>query len=124
MPPCSPISIWTDHDLLTTMSSAFMTSPLRPLNGEDYQRRKGPVYQLIWGRHITPEAAGKFLEHVDAKMAALEAHATQITTDGPFFALSNNVGSTAWGVEFYRLAKGRQGPVGEDGLETDLFAGL
>ena len=40
----------------------------RPLSGEDYQRRKGPVYQLIWGRHITPEAAAKFLEHVDAKI--------------------------------------------------------
>jgi N-acetyl-1-D-myo-inositol-2-amino-2-deoxy-alpha-D-glucopyranoside deacetylase len=63
-------------------------------------------------------------EHVDAKMAALAAHKTQIAIDGPFFALSNNVGSTAWGVEFYRIAKGTRGPVGEDGLETDLFAGL
>ena len=63
-------------------------------------------------------------EYVDQKMAALAAHATQITTDGPFFALSNNVGSAAWGVEHFRLAKGTQGPVGEDGLETDLFAGL
>ena len=63
-------------------------------------------------------------DHVDSKMAALAAHATQITTDGPFFALSNNVGTTAWGIEFYRLAKGRQGEVGDDGLETDLFAGL
>ena len=26
--------------------------------------------------------------------------------DGPFFALSNNVGSATWGVEFYRIAKG------------------
>ncbi len=63
-------------------------------------------------------------DFVDRKMAALAAHATQITTDGPFFALSNNVGSTAWGVEFYRIVKGRPGPVGEDGLEADLFAGL
>lgn len=63
-------------------------------------------------------------DFVEAKMAALAAHATQITTDGPFFALSNNVGATAWGVEFYRLAKGAPGPVGPDGLETDLFAGL
>ena len=61
---------------------------------------------------------------LDRKMAALQAHATQISTDGPFFALSNNVGSTAFGIEFYRLAKGTPGPVGEDGLETDLFAGL
>ena len=63
-------------------------------------------------------------ELVDRKMAALAAHATQITTDGPFFALSNNVGSTAWGIEFYRSAKGRPGEPGPDGLETDLFAGL
>ncbi|MGY2873578.1 N-acetyl-1-D-myo-inositol-2-amino-2-deoxy-alpha-D-glucopyranoside deacetylase [Marmoricola sp. URHA0025 HA25] len=63
-------------------------------------------------------------EYHDRKMAALAAHATQITTDGPFFALSNNVGATAWGLEFYRIAKGRRGPVNEDGLETDLFAGL
>ena len=62
--------------------------------------------------------------HVEKKMAALAAHRTQITTDGPFFALSNNVGSTAWGCEFYRIAKGERGPVGDDGLEPDLFAGL
>ena len=63
-------------------------------------------------------------EYVDAKMAALTAHKTQITTDGPFFALSNNVGSTAWGCENYRIAKGERGPLGAEGLETDLFAGL
>ena len=62
--------------------------------------------------------------HIEAKMAALAAHRTQITTDGPFFALSNNVGAEAMGVEFFRLAKGTPGPVGPDGLENDLFAGL
>jgi N-acetyl-1-D-myo-inositol-2-amino-2-deoxy-alpha-D-glucopyranoside deacetylase len=62
--------------------------------------------------------------YIDQKMAALRAHATQITTDGPFFALSNNVGAEAMGVEFFRIAKGRQGELGPDGLETDLFAGL
>jgi N-acetyl-1-D-myo-inositol-2-amino-2-deoxy-alpha-D-glucopyranoside deacetylase len=61
---------------------------------------------------------------IDQKMAALAAHATQITTDGPFFAMSNNLGATAWGLEFYRIAKGARGPVDDDGLETDLFAGL
>ena len=40
-------------------------------------------------------------------MAALRAHATQIAVDGPFFALSNNVGNEVWGTEFFRLAKGR-----------------
>ncbi|HET6626361.1 MAG TPA: N-acetyl-1-D-myo-inositol-2-amino-2-deoxy-alpha-D-glucopyranoside deacetylase [Nocardioidaceae bacterium] len=65
--------------------------------------------------------AGEFAE---AKMRAMKAHATQITVDGPFFALSNNIGNEVWGTEFYRLAKGAPGPVAEDGLETDLFAGL
>ncbi len=63
-------------------------------------------------------------EHADAKMAAMKAHATQITVDGPFFALSNNLGNQVWASEHYRLAAGERGPVGDDGLEHDLFAGL
>jgi N-acetyl-1-D-myo-inositol-2-amino-2-deoxy-alpha-D-glucopyranoside deacetylase len=63
-------------------------------------------------------------EYVDQKLAAMRAHATQITTDGPFFALSNNVGNVAWGLEFFRIAKGERGELNADGLETDLFAGL
>jgi len=63
-------------------------------------------------------------DFADAKMRAMKAHATQITVDGPFFALSNNLGDRVWGTEFYRLAKGVQGPTDPEGLETDLFAGL
>ena len=63
-------------------------------------------------------------EFADAKIRAMKAHATQIAVDGPFFALSNNIGNQVWGTEFYRLAKGVQGPTNEDGLETVLFAGL
>jgi N-acetyl-1-D-myo-inositol-2-amino-2-deoxy-alpha-D-glucopyranoside deacetylase len=64
------------------------------------------------------------VDYVEQKMDALRAYPTQITTDGPFFALSNNLGAQAWGVEFFRLVKGIPGAVGEDGLEADLFAGL
>jgi N-acetyl-1-D-myo-inositol-2-amino-2-deoxy-alpha-D-glucopyranoside deacetylase len=63
-------------------------------------------------------------DFVEAKMAAMRAHATQIAVDGPFFALSNNIGQEVWGSEFFRIAKGRRGPTNADGLETDLFAGL
>ena len=63
-------------------------------------------------------------EYADVKMEALKAHRTQISVDGPFFALSNNQGNEIWGTEYYRIAKGQQGPAGPDGLETDLFAGL
>ncbi len=38
----------------------------RPLTGPDYARRTGPVYQLIWGRHMSPETAAKFAEKVEA----------------------------------------------------------
>ncbi|RNL62626.1 N-acetyl-1-D-myo-inositol-2-amino-2-deoxy-alpha-D-glucopyranoside deacetylase [Nocardioides marmoriginsengisoli] len=64
-------------------------------------------------------------KYYEQKMAALKAHATQITTDGPFFALSNNQGSEVWGNEFFRIAKGsKAGPFNEFGLETDLFNGV
>ena len=62
-------------------------------------------------------------QFVDKKMAALAAHKTQITMDGPFFALSNNLGNQIWGYEYYILVKGvKGGKFNEKGLETDLFA--
>ena len=79
-------------------------------------------------RFIVPDeaitAAVDGTEYADAKVAAMAAHRTQITVDGPFFALSNNIGNHVWGTEHYRIAKGRPGPLDERGWETDLFAGL
>jgi N-acetyl-1-D-myo-inositol-2-amino-2-deoxy-alpha-D-glucopyranoside deacetylase len=64
-------------------------------------------------------------ELVDLKMDAMKAHATQITVDGPFFALSNNLGVKVWGQEFYTLVYGEKaGPFDSQGRETDIFAGL
>jgi N-acetyl-1-D-myo-inositol-2-amino-2-deoxy-alpha-D-glucopyranoside deacetylase len=64
-------------------------------------------------------------EHLDAKVAALRAHRTQIAVDGPFFALADNVGLQAFGTEHYVLARGPRGEgVGPLGREGDLFAGL
>lgn len=60
-----------------------------------------------------------------AKLAALRAHATQISVDGPFFALSNMLGREALALEHFRLAKGELGPDRDaDGRETDLFSGI
>lgn len=61
-------------------------------------------------------------EHVEMKVAAMRAHATQIAVDGPFFALSNNLGQKIWGLECYRLARGRADMVA-GAPEADLFAG-
>ncbi|MFW3170881.1 N-acetyl-1-D-myo-inositol-2-amino-2-deoxy-alpha-D-glucopyranoside deacetylase [Geodermatophilus sp. CPCC 206100] len=64
--------------------------------------------------------------HAGRKDAAMRAHSTQITVDGPFFALSNNLGLEVLGIEYYRLVRGERGPAGAapNGWEDDLFAGL
>jgi N-acetyl-1-D-myo-inositol-2-amino-2-deoxy-alpha-D-glucopyranoside deacetylase len=79
-------------------------------------------------------------DYLDAKLAAMRAHATQIAVDSPFFALSDMVGQRALGAEYYTLlaGPGLAGPgLASPGLaspasaghgpgnwETDLFAGL
>ena len=64
-------------------------------------------------------------EYVPQKLAAMKAHATQIAVDGPFFALSNNLGLSVWGDEYYTIVKGEKAaPFDENGREIDLFAGI
>jgi N-acetyl-1-D-myo-inositol-2-amino-2-deoxy-alpha-D-glucopyranoside deacetylase len=63
--------------------------------------------------------------YVEQKMDAMKAHHTQIALDGPFFALSNNLGLQVWGNEYYTLVKGEKvGPFDDAGRETDLFSGI
>jgi N-acetyl-1-D-myo-inositol-2-amino-2-deoxy-alpha-D-glucopyranoside deacetylase len=63
--------------------------------------------------------------YVQNKLDAMKAHETQIATDGPFFALSNNLGLQIWGDEYYTLVQGNKAePFNEQGRETDLFAGV
>ena len=64
-------------------------------------------------------------EFVPQKLAAMKAHATQISIDGPFFALSNNLGLEVWGDEYYTLVKGEvAAPFDTKGRELDIFAGV
>jgi N-acetyl-1-D-myo-inositol-2-amino-2-deoxy-alpha-D-glucopyranoside deacetylase len=68
------------------------------------------------------------------KLDAMRAHATQISVNDPWFALSNNIGQEALGVEHYVLVTGVPGhavagaPIEAGGLgrprENDLFAGV
>jgi N-acetyl-1-D-myo-inositol-2-amino-2-deoxy-alpha-D-glucopyranoside deacetylase len=65
------------------------------------------------------------VEYVPQKLEAMKAHATQIAVDGPFFALSNNLGLSVWGDEYYTLVKGvKSEPFDSEGREIDLFAGI
>ena len=63
-------------------------------------------------------------DYLDRKMSALRAHGTQVSVDGGFFALADNVGSQAFGTEYYRLARGIAAPEPGSAREADLFAGL
>jgi N-acetyl-1-D-myo-inositol-2-amino-2-deoxy-alpha-D-glucopyranoside deacetylase len=113
----------------TAMSERRMREGLRRLRASgDTTTFEGMDPEGSLGPFVTPDhlldAVIDGSDFVAAKMAAMRAHATQITVDGPFFALSNNVGNQVWGLEYFRLAKGVRGPFDEGGLETDLFAGL
>ena len=81
---------------------------------------------------VTTEIDGT--AYLDRKLAAMRAHATQITVDPPFFALSNQIRHRASGVEYFTLLAGPRGPggpggpggprgpgSGPGGRETDLF---
>lgn len=64
---------------------------------------------------------------LDAKLAALKAHATQIVVDGPFFHAAGFPKMRALGTEYYTLlshsgaaASGSR----EEGREDDLFCGI
>ena len=63
-----------------------------------------------------------FAAHKDA---AMRAHATQISVDGPFFALSNNIGMEVLATEHFRLVRGELGRALDGaGHEVDLFDGV
>ncbi|BBA99873.1 putative N-acetyl-1-D-myo-inosityl-2-amino-2-deoxy-alpha-D-glucopyranoside deacetylase [Actinacidiphila reveromycinica] len=54
--------------------------------------------------------------HAGRKTAAMRAHASQIAVDGPFFALSNDLGQPIFAVEYYRQVRGEP-----SGRADDLF---
>ncbi|MFD4691507.1 N-acetyl-1-D-myo-inositol-2-amino-2-deoxy-alpha-D-glucopyranoside deacetylase [Streptomyces sp. NPDC058463] len=70
---------------------------------------------------ITTEIDGS--AYAAAKTAAMRAHATQIAVDGPFFALSNDLGQPVFTTEYYQLVRGARGR-DDDAREHDLFAGV
>jgi hypothetical protein len=74
----SPNGLFFCHSMPTDaqMDAFDFTIFDRPLTGPDYLRRTGPVYQLIWGRNITPAAADKFADKVGAKIV-ITGHQSQ-----------------------------------------------
>ena len=95
-------------------------------------RQAGPHGLAKFYATAAPSPEGQVTTEIDAtayfgqKMAAMRAHATQITVDPPFFALSDQVRRRALGVEYYTLLDPEPGPrgpaAGQGDRETDLFA--
>jgi hypothetical protein len=57
-------SLPTDEQIQTFDYTVFD----RELTGNDFKRRVGPVYQLVWGRKTTPAGVEAFAEKVGAKL--------------------------------------------------------
>ena len=60
--------------------------------------------------------------YLDAKLAAMREHATQISVEGPYYALSDGIGLRALGTEYYTLVS--PSPAAGSPREDDLFAGI
>ena len=58
-------SLPTDEQITTFDFGVFDRMPLDP---SDYKRRVGPVYQLIWGRKVTPVGVAMFAEKMNARL--------------------------------------------------------
>jgi N-acetyl-1-D-myo-inositol-2-amino-2-deoxy-alpha-D-glucopyranoside deacetylase len=110
---------------LTMRDYTLDEAPTRVTRGPS---RPMPEHFLRWGMpddQVSAEiCADSFL---DAKLAALKAHATQIAVDGPFFQAAGLVRMRALGTEYYTLLShpgavttGSRG----QGRENDLFCGM
>ena len=90
-------------------------------------QRAGPYGLARFYATAAPDSAQVTTEidasaYLDSKLAAMRAHATQITVDAPFFALSNQIRHTALGVEYYTLLAGPRGQAAAPGgREAGLF---
>jgi N-acetyl-1-D-myo-inositol-2-amino-2-deoxy-alpha-D-glucopyranoside deacetylase len=113
----------------TAMPRSVLAAGLRALQAAGEQSPFGTVDSVDELPFVSDDelvsTAIESVGQVPAKLRALGAHKTQITVDGPFFALSNHLGQLAMATEYFRLVAGS--PAGRrdaDGRETDLFAGI
>lgn len=112
----------------TVLSNSAFEAAAQALGDDDLQpgwALPAEVGELGWAdEHIT--ATVDATDALGAKVAALRAHATQVTvgSTGRAGALSNNLALPIHGHEHYVLVRGEAGARDERGWETDLLAGL
>jgi N-acetyl-1-D-myo-inositol-2-amino-2-deoxy-alpha-D-glucopyranoside deacetylase len=62
--------------------------------------------------------------HMQAKVAAMRAHATQIAMDDTFYAMADGGPRAMFAHETFRLVRGELGATTAEGKEDDVFAGV
>ncbi|WP_166971278.1 PIG-L family deacetylase [Brevibacterium atlanticum] len=79
---------------------------------------KPPVDRIVIGQDVTSQ--------LPAKRAALEAHRTQVSVAGDFFALSNGVGQRIGDHEYFSVGAGTEVPTDalSDGQAAHVLTGL
>ena len=119
---------WTVPKLYwTVMSKSAMAAGLDALEDVPPQWKRVSIDEVPFG--YPDDAIDAVIEVPDqlpAKVAALRAHATQVSVapNGRSCALSNNMALPIGGMEHYILAAGTPGERDDRGWETDLLAGL
>ena len=102
-------------------ATAIPLSALEAEVGRGPFGRVGSVREFGFGvpdeQVTTRVEAGPYL---NAKVAAMRWHATQITVAPPYYALSNDVGVPLLDAEYYTLLAGEPGVPGADGREAGL----
>jgi N-acetyl-1-D-myo-inositol-2-amino-2-deoxy-alpha-D-glucopyranoside deacetylase len=111
----------------TVMSTSAMAMGLDAIGDAPPEWVRVSIDQVPFG--YPDDAIDAVIEVADqlpAKVAALRAHATQVTVapDGRSLALSNNIALPIGAIEHYILAAGTPGERDGRGWETDLLAGL
>ncbi|HVT66838.1 MAG TPA: N-acetyl-1-D-myo-inositol-2-amino-2-deoxy-alpha-D-glucopyranoside deacetylase [Trebonia sp.] len=88
------------------------------LPGDSWFIRNTDLSAAVPDERVTTEIDAT--RYLDAKRAAMRAHETQITVDGDYFALSNELGQRILATEYYTRLGARRAP--GDPYERDLFA--
>jgi N-acetyl-1-D-myo-inositol-2-amino-2-deoxy-alpha-D-glucopyranoside deacetylase len=116
---------WRAHELTGRKAKFYATTMPRSVLAEAVQLpeeswfvRTTDLSVGVPDDQVTTEIDGT--KYLDAKIAAMRAHETQITVDGKFFALSNEMGLRILATEYFTLLAGERGP--GDPRERDLFA--
>jgi N-acetyl-1-D-myo-inositol-2-amino-2-deoxy-alpha-D-glucopyranoside deacetylase len=125
---------WRAHQMTGETAKFYATAVPRSVLAEAVKLPEDSRFERITDLSVgvpddqvtTAIDATKYLE---AKLAAMRAHETQITVDGESFALSNGRGLRTSGTEYYTLLSGAPGRPGarrargpRDPYERDLFA--